>query len=409
MKILLSAYACEPDKGSEPGVGWMWALALVRRGHQVWVITRSNNQASIEQATTNLDEPYTSNLHFLYYDTPNWILRWKKSALGVQLYYALWQKSILALAKDAHATQHFDVAHHLTFGVWRQPTELYKLGIPCIFGPVGGGEDAPWSLVHGMPSVTSILREYLRYLVNVVSLLNPKLRNCLKRCFLVVSKTQETAAWVKKVGVNSLISLEIGINPERMTENTLLPTKGKLRCMYAGRLISMKGIHLALEAIAEARKNGIDATFTIVGDGPLLSHFKQRVVALGLSDQVQFAGQLNQNELFKKYCEHDVLLFPSLHDSSGNVVLEAFAHGLPVLCLNLGGPSVLVDNTCGRAIDVKGLAKQNVVTRLSEAIFELASNTELTLKMREGARARAISYSWDNAVSRVYSTSRDFK
>ncbi|MGB4812488.1 MAG: glycosyltransferase family 4 protein [Methylophilaceae bacterium] len=402
MKILLSAYACEPNKGSEPGVGWLWALALVRCGHEVWVITRHNNQASIEQAVAKLDEQYISNLHFLYYDTPNWILRWKKSALGVQLYYALWQKGILALARDAHATHHFDVSHHLTFGVWRQPTELHKLGIPCIFGPVGGGEDAPWQLVHGMPSFTSIFREYLRYLVNVVSLLNPKLRSCLKECFLVVSKTQETADWVKKAGVNSLVSLEIGINPDRITSNTLLPIKGKLRCMYAGRLISMKGIHLALEAVAEARKNGIDATFTIVGDGPLLGYFKQKVIALGISDQVLFAGQLNQKALFAKYCEHDVLVFPSLHDSSGNVVLEAFAHSLPVLCLNLGGPNVLVDDTCGRAINVQDLTQQNVVSKLSNAIVELASSPELIQKMREGAHTRALAYSWDDAVNRVY-------
>ena len=50
MKVLLSAYACEPNKGSEPAVGWNWALALTRRGYDVHVITRSNNRAPIKQA-----------------------------------------------------------------------------------------------------------------------------------------------------------------------------------------------------------------------------------------------------------------------------------------------------------------------------------------------------------------------
>ena len=43
-RILLSAYACEPGKGSEPEVGWMWATELAAAGHEVWVITRAANR-----------------------------------------------------------------------------------------------------------------------------------------------------------------------------------------------------------------------------------------------------------------------------------------------------------------------------------------------------------------------------
>jgi glycosyltransferase involved in cell wall biosynthesis len=402
MKILLSAYACEPNKGSEPGVGWNWALALVRRGHEVWVITRANNQLSIEQELASMGEPYVSKLHFLYYDTPNWILRLKKNGLGVQFYYGLWQRGILQVARDAHSLQRFDVAQHLTFGVWRQPTQMYKLGIPSIFGPVGGGESAPWALVSGMPSFKARASEYLRYIVNGLSLLNPALRKCLKQSALIVSKTPETAAWVAKLGLKSLVSLEIGIAPERISTNALAPIKGKIRCLYAGRLISMKGIHLALLAIKQAQQNGVDATFTIVGNGPLLEHFKAQVNALGLASKVIFTGQLNQTDLFAKYREHDILLFPSLHDSSGNVVLESFAQSLPVLCLNLGGPSVMVDNTCGRAVEARNATQQEVIKRLADALIEFANNPILIESLRENARKKAQASSWDETVSRVY-------
>ena len=47
LRILLSAYACEPDRGSEPGVGWNWVRHLARE-HEVWVITRSNNRGIID-------------------------------------------------------------------------------------------------------------------------------------------------------------------------------------------------------------------------------------------------------------------------------------------------------------------------------------------------------------------------
>jgi glycosyltransferase involved in cell wall biosynthesis len=404
VKILLSAYACEPNKGSEPGVGWNWALALVRRGHEIWVITRKNNQATIEQELVRLGEPYISQLHFIYYDLPQWALRWKKGGRGVHLYYALWQRGILRVARDAHLTHHFDVAHHLTFGVWRQPTQLYKLGIPYIFGPVGGGESTPWALVPSMPGIRSRISEYLRYAVNGLSLFNPSLRACLKQTNWVISKTHETAAWVAKAGAKSLVSLEIGISPERISSSQSESRPAKLRCLYAGRLIALKGVHLALAAVAQAHHKGVDISFTIIGNGPLIDYFKEIVDLLGISEQVTFMGQLNQADLFVQYLAHDLLLFPSLHDSSGNVVLESFANGLPVLCLNLGGPGEMVDDTCGRAVEAKGVGHEVVISRLSDALQEFANSPELMQKFREGARAKAIASSWDATVERVYAS-----
>ncbi|MGB8801257.1 MAG: hypothetical protein WCC97_11250, partial [Candidatus Acidiferrales bacterium] len=62
LKILLSAYACEPDKGSEPGVGWNH-VKQAARFHDVWVLTRSNNRASIERALATEPMP---NVHWIY-------------------------------------------------------------------------------------------------------------------------------------------------------------------------------------------------------------------------------------------------------------------------------------------------------------------------------------------------------
>ena len=66
MNVLLSAYACEPGKGSEPEVGWQWALQMARF-HNVTVLTRTNNRAAIEAALREIPEPRPAfefrNLH----------------------------------------------------------------------------------------------------------------------------------------------------------------------------------------------------------------------------------------------------------------------------------------------------------------------------------------------------------
>jgi len=177
---------------------------------------------------------------------------------------------------------------------------------------------------------------------------------------------------------------------------------GQLSCLYAGRLIGLKGVHLALEAVARAAAAGVDIHFAIVGSGPLLGKLETMAATLGIASRVTFCGQLRQAELLARYREHDLLLFPSLHDSSGNVVLEAFASGLPVLCLDLGGPAEMVDGSCGRAIAARGVDQQGVVEKLAASLVDFSRSPELLARLREGARDRALAASWDDRVETVY-------
>ena len=139
MKILLSAYACEPNKGSEPGVGWNWALALAQRGYDVHVLTRSNNRRAIEEALA----PSNLQLTFHYYDLPQILRFWKHWPGGIYLYYLLWQIGAYRVGKILHSTEQFSLVHHITFVSYRQPSFMGGLGIPFIFGPVGGRDHAP--------------------------------------------------------------------------------------------------------------------------------------------------------------------------------------------------------------------------------------------------------------------------
>src|SRR5262245_59573007 len=112
LQVLISAYACEPDKGSEPGVGWNWVLQAARF-HELWVLTRANNRDAIEHACARQPTP---QVHWHYLDLPSWVRLWKRGARGLHPYYYVWQLQAYGVARRLHAQVHFDVAHHLTFG-----------------------------------------------------------------------------------------------------------------------------------------------------------------------------------------------------------------------------------------------------------------------------------------------------
>jgi hypothetical protein len=85
MKILISAYACEPGKGSEPGAGWNWIMEAARH-NEVWAITRANNRGAIEIESA---KGITPDVNWIYYDLPRWARFWKKGARGMRIYYYL--------------------------------------------------------------------------------------------------------------------------------------------------------------------------------------------------------------------------------------------------------------------------------------------------------------------------------
>jgi hypothetical protein len=141
-RILLSAYACEPDRGSEPGVGWSWAVELLRLGHQVWVLTRTDNRTAIERKLG-------LNLNFIYYDLPRWMQLCRTGAAGKHLYYVLWQWCAARYLRKLFPALPFDAVQHVTYVSVRYPSFMGSLGIPFYFGPVSGGERVPSELRKG--------------------------------------------------------------------------------------------------------------------------------------------------------------------------------------------------------------------------------------------------------------------
>jgi glycosyltransferase involved in cell wall biosynthesis len=107
---------------------------------------------------------------------------------------------------------------------------------------------------------------------------------------------------------------------------------------------------------------------------------------LGVHRAVGFLGALPRSEVIEKLTECDVLLHPSLHDSAGWVCLEAMAAGRPVVCLDLGGPSLLVAHETG--IKVAAHSPKQAVSDLAAALSHLASNTELRLQLGQAGRQR---------------------
>src|SRR5438094_9800878 len=194
-KILISAYACDPERGSEPGVGWH-LVRQMSRFEEVWVITRANNRGAIEQAVAREPLP---NAHFVYFDLPRWLRFWKRGQAGILLYYYLWQVGVYFIARKSHREIGFDLIHHLTFAKYWAPSFLVLLPVPFLWGPLGGG-DAPPRAFWGAFSFRGMLYETMRTIARSIGQLDPFVRLTARRSALVLANTQGSRNKVLSVG-----------------------------------------------------------------------------------------------------------------------------------------------------------------------------------------------------------------
>jgi glycosyltransferase involved in cell wall biosynthesis len=384
LRVLLSAYACEPGKGSEPGVGWNWARQLAR-WDEIWVLTRANNRGPIEQA---LATEAIDGAHFVFYDLPRWLRFWKKQQRGIRLYYYLWQVGAYFQARALHRKVNFDVAHHVTFVKYWMPSLLSLLPIPLVWGPVGGGESMPRSF-RGILSWRGRVYETLRDIARAIGERDPLVRLTARRAALTLATTEASRARLIALGCRHVrVYGESGLAEQDIGELTRMRrrTDSPFRLLSSGNLLHLKGFELSLRAFAKVVEDGLPCEYWLLGDGPERRRLESLAAQLGVKDRVVFWGRLKRDQALEKLADCEVLVHPSLHDSGGWVCLEAMAAGRPIICLDLGGPGFQVTEATG--IKVAALTPAQVVSDMVTAIKRISQDVELRTHLADGGRKR---------------------
>jgi glycosyltransferase involved in cell wall biosynthesis len=390
MRILLSAYACRPNAGSEPGVGWNWATHLAARGMEVHVLVAKRNQEAIE---AGLRATPTANLHFTYVSVT---FEWAKQSEA--LHYVLWQVAALKAARELAHKFEFHLAHHVTYASVHVPSQLWRLGIPVVFGPVGGGQTAPASMLSYFGAGRS--RERLRSSLTKALRLSPFHGRWLRRMSLVLAANRDTLKSVQALGCkNTSLMCDTAISadcfaegPRQFEARKLEAGSETLRLLWVGRMLTRKALPLALDALQAVPEN---VSLTIAGDGIEPEVVHQMIRDRNLEHRTFWKGRrLTWPELRMAYAEHDAMLFTSLRDSFGSQVLEALAMALPVITLDLHGVHDWVPD--GASLKVKVGRPEETVTNLANAIKKYAL---LSMPDRNQMSMRALNFARTNTWS----------
>ena len=398
MKILINAYACSPNMGSEPGMAWNWCLHLAKHC-ELYIITEGEFRDKIEAVVQTL--PHGKNMHFFYNPVTDEVRKmcWNQGDWRFYKYYREWQWKTYLMAKEICSKEKIDILHQLNMIGFREPGYLWKLsqetGIKFVWGPIGGLKQFPTQYAEGRGLKLRFFMS-LKNLINVWQLkYDKRVDAAMKQASLLISSIPDSYNAIQKYKrLESVIIPETGCFD--VTTNYGAPNRffgDKLQMIWVGKFDFRKRLDIALRAVEKCKNTNIQLAIYGTGTEVQIESYQRLAVDLGIDNQIVWMGAQPNNVVKKAMAESDLFLFTSVSEDTSTVVLEAISYGLPVVCFDACGMAYVIDESVGMKIKLTN-PKQSVCD-IAETINYLNNNRNRLKEMSENCRQQQMELSWD--------------
>lgn len=207
---------------------------------------------------------------------------------------------------------------------------------------------------------------------------------------VLYAPNEELVEMLRKRTGKPVFLMKRGIDTDLYSPGKRTAADGFLRIGYVGRTTPEKNVRFLRDLEIGLRQRDISPFgFLIVGDGSEREWLKQNLVS------AELPGILRGEHLATAYANMNVFAFPSRTDTFGNVVLEAFASGVPAVVTDGGGPKFIVREGVSGFV---AASDEDFIARTAM----LLGDTALRTRMGNAAREQALGESWDSVFEKVY-------
>ncbi|APQ18036.1 glycosyltransferase family 4 protein [Maribacter hydrothermalis] len=392
-RLLISAFACGPHRGSEPGMGWNFVTGLSEY-FEVHVITEKIEFEDSVQEYLYLNKSLNVSFYFIPIVKNDKLRKlWPPSYYW---YYKDWQYKAYNLALKLDKEYDFDVIHQLNMVGYREPGYLWKINKPFVWGPIGGLENSPWSFLPTLGFKGFVFYSF-RNIINLYQrnfYLRPKLAT-RRDNMVLISATEKVGIIAKKVwSKESVILSEVG----QLNNNILAVNQRKenepLNIVWSGLHTPGKNLKLLLRALKEIN---VSYKLNVLGQGEMTEKWMKIAEKYNISQNIVWHGWVKQSQAVTIMRKGHVFIITSISDLTSTVTLEALSSGLPIICLNHCGFADVVTEDCGFRISIS--SPKIATLEIKDAILKLFWDEKLRLKLSQGALNRAKCYSWKDKIT----------
>lgn len=401
LHVLISAYACGPNWGSEVGMGWNWVISLSQHC-QLHVLTEKGFQKEIEMEIQKLDLAYPPKFYYLDIGEKGRRLFWKQGSLIFYYHYKKWQKAAYRQSKEIVKANKIQLVHQLNLIGFREPGYLWKWSedIPFIWGPVGGFNQVPLNYILQFDIKNKIFYLGKNLIHHLQLYFHSRVRKALDRATLILAESSSTKNIIKEVFQRDAVLMnETGADFDDFYQHTSFCRNNSLNLLWVGKIQGLKGLPIALKALKLLKANKVSVTMTIVGDGPDDTACRQLAKEIDVTEMISFLGKRPNKEVKELMKIHDLLFFTSLKEGTPHVILEALSNGLPVLCHDACGHGDIVNDSIG--VKIPMVSYQKSIEMFSEQIIFLYRNQYRLYEFSKNAKKFADMNSWKNKAKKM--------
>ena len=275
----------------------------------------------------------------------------------------------------------------------RFPSLLYDLGAPVVMGPLNGGMEYPPAFRNAESNLSRFLIEFGRSFTDFA---NAIFRGKRRAAVVMVANRRTRDALPSHLSGRVVELPENAVDTTQWTHTNSTVEEDVKRFVFIGRLVDWKALDIVIEALV----NVPGATLDVVGDGQMITPWRELAQRLGVAMRVRFLGWRTQAECADRLRNCCALVLPSIYECGGAVVLEAMAMERPVIATAWGGPMDYLDATCG--ILIEPASRAAMVKGFSFAMEELMESPEMRTDLGMAGRARLErEFDWESKIDRV--------
>lgn len=398
LKIFVSAYACEPNLGSEIGVGWHWVLEMSKY-FDLWVLTRKSNQVSIEEWIEH--NPSYKNIHFIYFDLPYYLRFWKKEKRGVRTYYNIWQWATNGIVKKVMIQNEIKIFHHLTYGNALWSVSKYGQKQFFIWGPVGGAEtiSPEFSKYYNF---SGRLIEWIRRAVVKSLKYNLGFNSRCKNANLILCKTEILKNNIPdKYKDKAMLFTDVAVDSFKIETCNKINNSQKVNYISIGHLASWRGFDLLIEAFALAVEVNPNIHLQIIGDGADWNRLHNLIKRKNLNKNIDMPGKIPMKVYYKEMMESDVVINACLKEGAVTASFDSMAMGKPLICIDTTGYTRYFTNDYALIIPMQ--KRNDIIFSIKEAILKL-TNAKIRSQMGLNSQKMGKRFTWNSRGIEIYNT-----
>lgn len=401
MNILVMAYAISPYRGSEYAVAWNYVIHMSKKNNlTVLYGTSDEHIGETDTIDEYLKEHTVENVRFIAVK-PNALtnlLNWpNRNGLFVYTFYyafTTWQRTAYNMACEILRTEQFDLVHNVGPIGYREPGYLWKLGLPYVWGPVGGTNNAPQQLMKHMPLIGR-MKQTFRNVANIIQFhTKHRLKLALKATDVLLTATSENQRKFKEVyHKNSFCFPENCITGKVILDESKFNNPSKYNIIVIGTLDARKSIHIFLESLVLVYNRNM-LHVDIVGDGPLRDTLHKFSKENGLDKLITWHGQLPRIKAVKIFNSAHLHVITSVSEGNPTTIWEAMSYGVPTMSFDHCGMHDTICDRCGIRVPIAKRYK-DCVADIARNIDELLEHPERFQQLARGVLECAKRYTWD--------------